>query len=195
LMFSTETIEGVKYLKSDISQKAYTEAHLIGITVAAVYGAVFVIGVPVGAAYILYLNRKQTGDRNIQAAFGFLFEGYRAKMFFWEFAVLLRKILFLAIALFWDDAFLQSIVALFVIIASTVLHLICWPYEQEYLNVVELLSLLSLFSLVSLSLLLWYIHVPGNDTYLALYELSVTLILFAEYTCTLCFSLFISFSE
>ena len=58
------------------------------------------------------------------------------------------------------------------------------PYEQEYLNVVELLTLLSLFSLVSLSLLLWYIHVPGNDTYLVLYELSVTLILFLEYSCT-----------
>ena len=130
------------------------------------------------------MHPSLTFSPGLTAAFGFLFEGYRAKMFFWEFVVLLRKVLFLAVALFWADAFLQSIVALFVIIASTVLHLICWPYEQEYLNVVELLTLLSLFSLVSLSLLLWYIHVPGNDTYLVLYELSVTLILFLEYSCT-----------
>ena len=68
LMFSTETIEGVKYLKSDISQKAYTGKHLAGVTVAAVYGSIFVIGVPVGAAYILYLNRKQTNNRHIQGA-------------------------------------------------------------------------------------------------------------------------------
>ena len=182
LMFSTEKIEGVAYLKSDISQKAYSGSHIVAISIASVYGAVFIIGIPVVAIYVLYLVRHRMSDRNVQAAFGFLFQGYTQQRFFWEFVVLLRKVLFLAAALFWEDAFLQSIVALFIIITAIVLHMACWPYEQMFLNVAELLSLISLFSLVSLSLLLWYIQMPGNDTYLALYELSVTLILFAEFS-------------
>ena len=181
MMFSTQKIEGVAYLKRDIGEKAYTDKHLGAIAVASVYGFVFVLGVPVAAVYILHINRHKLENRNIQAAFGFLFQGYRKKMFFWEFAVLLRKVCFLAVALFWEDAFLQSIVGLFVIIASIVIHMACWPYEHAYLNIVELMSLISLFSLVSLSLLLWYIQSPGHDTYLVLYELSVTWILFTEY--------------
>ena len=215
LMFSTEKIEGVAYLKSDISQKAYSGSHIVAISIASVYGAVFIIGIPVVAIYVLYLVRHRMSDRNVQAAFGFLFQGYTQQRFFWEFVVLVRKVLFLATALFWEDAFLQSIVALFIIITAIVLHMACWPYEQMLLNVAELLvrarsfslsffhplcqdfealahscfsiffllqTLLSLFSLVSLSLLLWYIQMPGNDTHLAIYELGVTLILFLEYS-------------
>ena len=181
-MFSTETIEGRQYMKRDFSTLAWSSSHLIAIAIGSIYGFFFVVGIPIVAIYVLFLNHGQKQTRHIQAVFGFLFEGYRPRMYFWEFSVLLRKVVFLAISLFWEDAFLQSVVAVFAIIISITLHTSFWPYEQTFLNLVELMSLFSLFSLVVLSLLLWYIQMPGNDTHLAYYELMVTFILFVQYS-------------
>ena len=180
-MFSTETINGVPYLKKEIGTRAYTPSHIIAICIAAVYGFFFVIGVPVAGVYLIYLYRNSFDTRRVQAAFGFLFEGYRARMYFWEFVVLLRKVAILAVALFWEDAFLQSLVGLFVLLVSIILHMACWPYEALFLNVAELCSLLCLFTLVALALLLWYVQVPGRTQYVVLYELSVTATLFFMY--------------
>ena len=180
-MFSTETIEGVQYMKRDFGRRAWTNAHLTAVAIGSIYGFFFILGIPILAIYILFINHGQRKGRHIQAVFGFLFEGYRPKMYFWEFSVLLRKIVFLAISLFWEDAFLQSVVAVFTIIICITFHTSFWPYEQAFLNVVELLSLFSLFSLVVLSLLLWYVQMPGNDTNLVLYELSITFVLFVQY--------------
>lgn len=180
-MFSTETIEDIPYLKNDIGRPAYTNTHIFAIVVAAIYGAVFVIGIPIGGLYILFLNRDRLKQRRIQSVFGFLFVGYKDETFFWEFTVLLRKICFLAVALFWEDAFLQSVVGLFVIILSIIIHMACWPYQQRFLNIVELMSLFCLFSLVVLSILLWYVQQPGKTKYLVVYETAATLVLFFEY--------------
>jgi hypothetical protein len=181
LMFSTETVEGVQYLKSDLGRLAYTPEHMVAIGIAAVYGAFFIIGIPIFGGYVLFLKRKQLKERRIQSIFGFLFIGYRDEAFFWEFAVLVRKICFLAVALFWEDAFLQSVVGLFVIVVSIISHMAIWPYEQRFLNIVELMSLFALFSLVVLSILLWYVQQPGKTKYLEVYETAVTLVLFAQY--------------
>jgi len=178
-IFSIENINGTPYLKQEVGTKAYTTTHKAAIIVAAIYGVVFVIGVPIAALYILYLNRHRLDHRRIRSTFGFLFEGYRKKMFFWEFVVLLRKVSILAVALFWEDAFLQSIVGLFVLIISIVVHMACWPYEDTFLNIAELASLFSLFTLVGLSVLLWYVRQRSSS--LELYELVVTSILFVLY--------------
>ena len=181
LMFSTENVEGVPYLKSDLGRPAYTSEHNVAIGVAAVYGALFIVGIPVFGAYTLYLHRYRLKGRHIQSIFGFLFIGYNDNAFYWEFAVLVRKISFLAVALFWEDAFLQSIVGLFVIILSIMLHMAVWPYQQRFLNIVELMSLFSLFSLVVLSVLLWYVQQPGKTDHLDVYETCVTAVLFFQF--------------
>ena len=181
LMFSTETVEGVPYLKSDLGRPAYTPEHNVAIGIAAVYGALFIVGLPVFGAYTLYLHRNRLKGRHIQSIFGFLFIGYKDNSFYWEFMVLIRKISFLAVALFWEDPFLQSIVGLFVIILSIMIHMAVWPYQQLFLNVVELMSLFSLFSLVVLSVLLWYVQQPGKTNHLEVYETCVTIALFFQF--------------
>jgi len=133
--------------------------------------------------YNIYINRARFNTRKVQAAFGFLFEGYRPKMFFWEFVVVVRKVVILGVALFWEDAFLQSITALFVLVVSIIVHMACWPYEELFLNVAELCSLLCLFTLVALAVLLWYVQQPGKvaPAALILYELFVSSVIFAAY--------------
>ena len=211
-MFSTESINGVAYLKEEIGTKAYTPRHLANIAVAAVYGFLFVICIPIGAIYIIFINRSRFKTRKVQAAFGFLFEGCectgivlllfdlgsvprhphthfpfrsfrtdRPKMFFWEFVVMLRKIVVLGVALFWEDAFLQSITALFVLVISIIVHMACWPYEELFLNVAELCSLLCLFTLVAFAVLLWYVQQPGKTDYVVAYELFVSAVIFLAY--------------
>ena len=145
------------------------------------YGFVFIICIPIGAMYIIFINRSRFTTRKVQAAFGFLFEGYRPKMFFWEFVVMLRKVVVLGVALFWEDAFLQSITALFVLVVSIIIHMACWPYEELFLNVAELCSLLCLFTLVAFAVLLWYVQQPGKTDHLLAYELIVSTIIFLAY--------------
>jgi len=100
-------------------------------------------------------------------------------MFFWEFTVLLRKVLLLGVALFWEDAFLQSVVGIFVLMLSIVTHMACWPYNEAFLNIAELCTLISLFTMVALSILLWYVQQRSDSV--ELYELAATVILFVEY--------------
>jgi len=102
-------------------------------------------------------------------------------MFFWEFVVMLRKIVVLGVALFWEDAFLQSITALFVLVISIIVHMACWPYEEMFLNVAELCSLLCLFTLVAFAVLLWYVQQPGKTDYVITYELFVSAVIFLAY--------------
>ena len=180
-MFSTEKINGVPYLKEEIGTRAYSQQHISALVVAAICFVLFVVALPVSALYIIVGARKSFATRKMQSAFGFLFEGYRAKMFFWEFVVLLRKVLFLAVALFWEDAFLQSVVALFTLVVSIIVHMACWPYEEMFLNIAELCSLVCLFTLVGLALLLWYVQAPGRTKYVVLYESAVTFIIFSQY--------------
>ena len=149
---------------------AYSNAHYYGITIGVIYCILFVCGVPIAGMYIIYINRAKMQHRTMRSAFGFLFEGYRDGALYWEFAVLLRKVAILAVSLFWQDAFLQSVAALFVLMISIVMHLWFLPYEQSFLNNAELASLISLFTLSGVSLLLWYVQ-PRSD-FVVLYEVS-----------------------
>ena len=179
-MFSTEVIEGVSYLKEAVGTKAYTKTHTLMMALASIYAIFFVFGIPLLALYILYINRDGLQKRRrIRSSFGFLFEGYRRRMFFWEFVVLLRKVLILAVALFWSDAFLQSIVGMFVLMVSIVAHMACWPYDETFLNVAELSTLFCLFTMVALSVLLWYARQHSSNV--ELYELAATVIIFVMY--------------
>ena len=78
-------------------------------------------------------------------------------------------------------AFLQSVVALFTLVVSIIVHMACWPYEEMFLNIAELCSLVCLFTLVGLALLLWYVQAPGRTKYVVLYESAVTFIIFSQY--------------
>ena len=178
-MFSVETIEGISYLKPELGTPAFTYTHDCLMAIAAIYAFFFVIGIPVAALYVIFLNRHRLEHRRIRSTFGFLFEGYRPKMFFWEFVVLLRKVLILAVALFWEDAFLQSVAAMFVLLFSVIAHMACWPYENSFMNIAELLTLVSLATVILMSILLWYARLRSD--YLEYYEAAVTLILFLQY--------------
>ena len=154
----------------EVGTPAYSNAHYYGITIGVIYCILFVCGVPIAGMYIIYINRAKMQHRTMRSAFGFLFEGYRDGALYWEFAVLLRKVAILAVSLFWQDAFLQSVAALFVLMISIVMHLWFLPYEQSFLNNAELASLISLFTLSGVSLLLWYVQ-PRSD-FVVLYEVS-----------------------
>ena len=148
--------------------------------VGGFYGGFFVIGVPIAGVYLIYLYRDKMQHRFMRSTFGFLFEGYRPAMFFWEFVVLLRKVVILAVALFWQDPFLQCIAGLFVLMISIVVHMACQPYEERFLNITELGTLGSLFTVVALSALLWYVQPRSNVV--EVYEAAASAILFTMYS-------------
>jgi hypothetical protein len=70
----------------------------------------YVIGLPLSITYILFKNKKtiQTGDRNslvfaeVHSRFSFFFHGYKPDFFWWECAILLRKVVSIMCISFWD---------------------------------------------------------------------------------------------
>ena len=184
MTFAMETVEGETYLRMDSGVRgveAFSGTHIGIMILAVLYGAAFIVGIPCAGLYVLYEFRKEMHHRHIQATLGFLFEGYSPNAFYWEFVVLFRKIVFMAIAIFWEEEFMQSMVALVAVVASIVVHMAVWPYEHPFLNIVELLSLFTLFSLVFLTLVIWYVKTQGMSDQLEGYEILVTTALVFQY--------------
>ena len=81
-------------------------------------------------------------DRELIRHFSFLFKGY--KIFFWDFVVLLRKVLILAISVFFSGRILmQTSLVMMILTASISLHCVVWPFQSELLNRQELGSIMT----------------------------------------------------
>jgi hypothetical protein len=92
---------------------------------------------------------------------------------FWEVVVLARLVLITMIAVFVEDTFLQSYLALAVVIAALIAHLAAHPYSDSVLDMAEALGLVTVM-VTQLGSLLWYL----NDSKLAqIDDTAVTIIL------------------
>ena len=73
---------------------------------------------------------------------------------FWEVVVLARLVLVTMVAVFVEDVFVQSYLALIIVVAAMVLHLAAHPYSDSSLNFAETLGLLTVV-VTQLGSLLW----------------------------------------
>jgi hypothetical protein len=114
-------------------------------TLKALAAVELVVIVPALPALLLYRLRKYDtgkGSWNRKHLF-FLFGGFREGFEYWEAVVLARKFLILAIGVFLaDNTFgLQVAAAMWVMTASTMLQLMCKPYQHATEERLETLSL------------------------------------------------------
>jgi hypothetical protein len=98
---------------------------------------------------------------------------------FWEFVVLARKLIILSVSLFIWEPFLQSFVAVIVLIVSLSIQLFFAPFELLALNLLEVVSLASLLTTQLCGVLLWYKQQPGRTDGAELYQNGSVLLLFA----------------
>mmetsp|Transcript_6732 Transcript_6732/g.6040 ORF Transcript_6732/g.6040 Transcript_6732/m.6040 type:complete len:139 (+) Transcript_6732:931-1347(+) len=92
------------YLTYDLYYKCYSSEHMGVALVLALPSMIFWgIGIPVFAWRILSKNKHKLDDPDVQAKFGFLYEGYQSKYYYWEFIIFYRKMVLILISTFLED--------------------------------------------------------------------------------------------
>jgi Ca2+-binding EF-hand superfamily protein len=170
-VFSTENIEGKNYLKFEVGTLASTKEHIAMMAISVVYLFFFSFSIPIVAFYAMYYSRHNLKDRKFATIGGFLTDGYRSEVsWFWEFIVLMRKLVILSISLYVSEPFLQSFSAVVALVLALSLQLYFQPYELFVLNMLETASLASVLMTQLGGILMWYKSLPGMTDNLALYQ-------------------------
>lgn len=102
------------------------------------------VGMP-GVAYLmLRKNKSKLEEPSTKAKYGFLYQGYQSDRFYWEFIIMLRKILIISVTLLLriSTVSLQLIFVLIILTGALVLNLYYKPFELYELNRTENFSII-----------------------------------------------------
>jgi uncharacterized membrane protein YgcG len=187
-----DRVEGIQYLKREIGTPALTKEHIAMMCFAGVYLLLFSIVVPLLGLWMMFQVRHQQAERRVGTMAGFIMDGYRREVaWFWEFIVLARKLIILSVSLFIWEPFIQSFVAVVVLIIALSIQLYWQPFELIALNLLELASLASLLTTQLCGVLMWYKQQPGKTDGAELYRRGSVILLFATNLCVIAAFLFV----
>ena len=142
------------FLDQDI--ECWSAEHWPWVVLAAASLASFTVGFPVSAILLMrsrsvpqVIDRWMSEDLHAEdqltlTAYAYLFKGYKSRYFYWEFIIVLRKLLVLVISIAFvggANVPAQSSLLALVLVCLMLAHVLCQPFQDEHLNLVELLSL------------------------------------------------------
>ncbi|KNC46250.1 polymorphic outer membrane protein [Thecamonas trahens ATCC 50062] len=131
----------IRRLEVDISVECLSRRHRPYFVAAIVTLVVYGIALPLGAGAVLWRERRVLrSSAFVSVAFGFLYSGYRAQHWYWEFVVVLRKVAGLLIVVFVESPLHQVGLAMLLVVLSIVLQSRQMPLRSRLLNGMELSS-------------------------------------------------------
>ena len=144
LMFSNFSCQDVdkvgSYLSANITIECWnTEYTWYSVLVAIPSIIVWVFGVPTLILIIMIKRKKYLQHDSNRVVFGFLFNGYKLHKFFWEFLIMYRKIIIIAISVFMSSSntSVQALTVVVVLFAALYIQYINKPYNHSELNHME----------------------------------------------------------
>mmetsp|Transcript_17094 Transcript_17094/g.19717 ORF Transcript_17094/g.19717 Transcript_17094/m.19717 type:complete len:116 (+) Transcript_17094:64-411(+) len=107
--------------------------------------AVWVIGSPLLAFYILFRNRRHLEEGAIRNYMLVLYQGLRPEVFYWEFVNTFRKVLILLLNVFLTSfsAHYRILFAIVVLVIILRVQEKLKPYKNEDNNRVEMLAIMA----------------------------------------------------
>ena len=134
------------YLNSDYDIICWDATHSkwalgLGLTNFLIWGLI----IP-GFIFIrLLIHKHELNDRNIKLKYAFIYQGYKANKFYWEFFINIRKLSIVLVLVFIGQISqsVQILFAFFIIIVSLVITIRNNPYIYKVLNQTEEKSLIS----------------------------------------------------
>ena len=96
---------------------------------------------------VLYKRRNNLSDPRVKLQFGFLYDGYEAEYYYWEFWVMMRKVMVIFVSVFLAQLGIasQSLGATLITFIALYMHLQTLPYEDPLLDRLEKYSLVTCF--------------------------------------------------
>ena len=140
-MFNCKEITpGDYYLTKAMSIQCWKTEHLIySFAVAIPSILIWCISIPIILVVFLYKNSSKLLEIEEKLKYGFLYKGYKPQHFYWEFIILLRKVLIISCSVFFTNfsVTIQALVVFLIILFSYLLQLKFEPYTLNQLNQME----------------------------------------------------------
>ena len=140
-VFACREIEGQGYwLVENLDIQCWDNTHTFyALAVALPSILVWGVGTPCGVLFAIWKRRRYLHTVDNKLRFGFLFNGYKTSKFYWEFVVVLRKILVICLAVFFTASVpIQGLLCFSVLLISLFAQYKLKPFTSEHLNFVEL---------------------------------------------------------
>ena len=134
------------WVSSNLIVKCYDDVYIEKSITLGLTGIIFwAIGVPTIVLVIISKRRKFLQTDENRVIFGFLFNGYKKSRFFWEFIIMYRKILIIAILVFFNTVgiTIQALNVTLVLFTSLYLQYEFKPYNRYQLNKMEIEAILT----------------------------------------------------
>ena len=145
-MFNCREVDpGQFWLNSYLNIRCWDALHYRYAMAAALPGVVlWGICTPAGALVFLVRYRKMLDSVDIRVRLGFLYNGYHAQKYYWEFVILYRKVLIIVFSVFLAtvSVSVQALGAMLIFIVAFVMQMKKTPYLTPVLNALELRAIL-----------------------------------------------------
>ncbi|GLC59944.1 hypothetical protein PLESTB_001556600 [Pleodorina starrii] len=137
--FSCTTINGVKFMSASPNDQCYTQKHwnlmMLGVAGIVVYNFGFVC--LYGHVMRQVRKYRALGDRRPLLLYGWMYERYEAQFCWYEAVVLLQRIGFVTVALFFADPALQAVLAMVISIAVLVMDIRTSAYMDKHIYLLQ----------------------------------------------------------
>lgn len=145
--FSCRIIKNSGYwLVSDLQIKCWTASHIRTLLTISLPGVLlWGFGVPFMVLVIMIKRFRFLNKDTNKVIFGFIFNGYKQKKFFWEFVILYRKILIICVSVFMSTVSntIQALTIVILLICALYFQYSQHPYVHKQLNYMDIEALLT----------------------------------------------------
>mmetsp|Transcript_16894 Transcript_16894/g.30238 ORF Transcript_16894/g.30238 Transcript_16894/m.30238 type:complete len:691 (+) Transcript_16894:1984-4056(+) len=148
--FACRKVEGEYLMNADLTIKCWADRHLFStLAIALPSLIIWMVAVPSGMMICLYRRQRHRNLMESKMSLGFIYQGYKSSLCFWEAIVFGRKALLIAFGLFFDHhRTTKEQMAFLTLYLSFVLNLRFEPFAEAKVNLVEELSILASASVV-----------------------------------------------
>ena len=131
------------YWNQDTAYVCLAGAHFWLFVAGVVWAVLFCIGFPVAMAAALYFVRRRLDDFGVNMKYGFFYDSYDAKYYFWESVILVEKLLMVLVITLLQrwSATVQVLASLMIIWVATVLQMTFRPSGCNLLHTLQRSSL------------------------------------------------------
>ena len=144
--YSCKDIDSERRVTDDLEIECWgTEHILFSLSIVVPSLIIWGFGIPLFAWIVLARNSDKLESTKTREKYGFLYNGYKKKYYYWESVNMYRKITIIFISVFLKLAgvITQALVVFLVLILFLILNIKLMPFSFQALNDMEMLSIIT----------------------------------------------------
>lgn len=149
-IFSSFSCKEIKrsgfWLNENLDIKCWSVSHSKTVKIISTPSVIiWGFGVPLFVLIVMIKRFKFLGKDENKVIFGFLYNGFKRRKFFWEFFILYRKLLIICISVFMatSSTAIQALTVIILLVIALYFQYSQHPYTTKHLNYMEIEALLT----------------------------------------------------